>query len=113
GYAAVEVGGIGRLRREREYLDRFQTFRDAVTVRWRLNQLVFRAVNAQHEGYDIEVLRSRIRPIATRLARFVISKGTDTRAYEAASSEIREQERVFHDEGIEPTIPPEEKQRRA
>ena len=109
GYAALQADGYKNFKDS----DEFQLFAVALALRNRINRFVFLAANAQLQGYDLETIKTRIRPLAITFSRLVMSVNTESQGkiFDDVAEVLSKQEAQFKSEGITDKITEEETSR--
>jgi hypothetical protein len=76
GQAALEVGGINELRDN--FVVRYQDFQNGIAFRNKLIPYFNLIANAERRGYNVEMLKARVRPLAEKFSRLVADPEAST-----------------------------------
>jgi hypothetical protein len=78
---------------------KYRVFTAGLAFRKSLIPYVNRIVNAQRKGYNLVVLKARVRQVAEKFA-LLATNGDFEKNYQAAMSEVHRQHQLFRDEGV-------------
>jgi hypothetical protein len=107
GQAALDAGGMARLPAEQ-----YRTFQNVIAFRKQMLPYVNSIVDHQRKGWRLEILKARVKVIAEKFEKLVLSdKDSFAANYKETMDAIERQIAQFKNEGASTDLAPEEKRR--